>query len=96
MLGCAGIVDDVYGVNFVNGANGGNPQDDNGHGSFVAGVVGAVGNNAIGISGLNQVSTVHRVLSQTVHRNGFHLRHLNMNGVTSGMRNSIRQNSHMA
>lgn len=56
--GCAGIVDDIYGVNFVNGANGGNPQDDNGHGSFVAGVVGAVGNNGIGISGLNQVSAV--------------------------------------
>eukprot|EP00884_Botryococcus_braunii_P018628 jgi/Botrbrau1/5449/Bobra.27_1s0002.1 len=53
-----GIVDDIYGVNFVNGANGGNPQDDNGHGSFVAGVVGAVGNNAFGISGLNQVVSI--------------------------------------
>ena len=30
-------------------------QDQNGHGSFVAGVVGAVGNNGLGVTGINQV-----------------------------------------
>jgi len=29
-------------------------QDQNGHGSFVAGVVGAVGNNGLGVTGINQ------------------------------------------
>ena len=53
---CAGIIDDIYGANFVNGGKDGNVQDQNGHGSFVAGVVGAVGNNGLGVTGINQVS----------------------------------------
>ena len=36
------------------GANTGDPLDDNGHGTFVAGVVGAVTNNGIGIAGVAQ------------------------------------------
>ena len=43
---CVGIVDDIYGASFVDGAESGDPMDQNGHGTFVAGVVGAVGNNA--------------------------------------------------
>jgi len=53
-----GIVDDVYGAAFVNGGKSGDVADDNGHGTFVAGVVGAVGNNDIGVSGINQVSAI--------------------------------------
>jgi subtilisin family serine protease len=30
------------------------PADDNGHGTHVAGIIGAVGNNGYGISGVNQ------------------------------------------
>lgn len=45
-----GYVDDVRGWNFV--ANNNNPMDDNGHGTHVAGTIGAVGNNGIGISGV--------------------------------------------
>ncbi|MES2696869.1 MAG: S8 family serine peptidase, partial [Verrucomicrobiota bacterium] len=45
-----GYVDDVYGVNAIN--NSGNPDDDHGHGTHVAGIVGAVGNNGTGISGV--------------------------------------------
>lgn len=43
-------------ANLVNGANlinpGEPPQDDNGHGTSVAGVIGAVGNNRLGTSGI--------------------------------------------
>lgn len=47
-------MDDIYGASFVDGAVSGTPQDLNGHGTFVAGVVGAVGNNALGVTGMNQ------------------------------------------
>ncbi|HWA88174.1 MAG TPA: S8 family serine peptidase [Opitutus sp.] len=48
-------VSDLHGANFV-GGNGsivnGNPADDDGHGTHVAGTIGAVGNNSIGIPGI--------------------------------------------
>lgn len=46
-----GWVDDVYGIDPRN--NDGDPLDDNGHGTHVAGTIGAVGNNAQGVSGVN-------------------------------------------
>ncbi|KAF0219218.1 MAG: peptidase S8/S53 subtilisin kexin [Geobacteraceae bacterium] len=46
-----GVVDDIYGYNAV--ANSGNPMDDNSHGTHVAGTIGAVGNNGIGVAGVN-------------------------------------------
>ena len=46
-----GYVDDVYGCDIVNGD--GNPMDDNGHGTECAGVIGGVGNNGLGITGIN-------------------------------------------
>ena len=45
-----GFIDDVHGFNFV--ANTGNALDDNSHGTHVAGTIGAVGNNGIGIAGV--------------------------------------------
>lgn len=45
-----GYVDDVYGYDFVN--NDGDPMDDNSHGTHCAGIIGAVGNNGIGVSGV--------------------------------------------
>lgn len=45
-----GLVDDVYGYDFVN--NDGDPMDDNNHGTHVAGTIGAVGNNGIGVAGV--------------------------------------------
>ncbi|MBA4147106.1 MAG: S8 family serine peptidase [Verrucomicrobia bacterium] len=46
-----GYVDDVYGINAAN--NTGNPIDTLGHGTQVAGVAGAVGNNGVGIVGVS-------------------------------------------
>ena len=54
----AGIIDDIYGADFVDGSTDGNCQDQNGHGTFVAGVVGAVGNNDVGVTGVNQVASI--------------------------------------
>ena len=42
----------------MSGAVSGDPKDQNGHGTFVAGVVGAVGNNAIGVTGMNQAVSI--------------------------------------
>ena len=46
-----GFVDDSLGWNFV--AKNNNVQDDEGHGTAVAGVIGAEGNNSLGIAGEN-------------------------------------------
>jgi subtilisin family serine protease len=46
-----GYVDDWHGWDFVNHDN--NPMDDHGHGTHVAGTIGAAGNNGIGIAGVN-------------------------------------------
>lgn len=47
-----GYIDDMHGINAK--TKKGDPKDDNGHGSHVAGIMGATGNNAEGISGINQ------------------------------------------
>ncbi|HEY2415839.1 MAG TPA: S8 family serine peptidase, partial [Pirellulaceae bacterium] len=46
-----GFIDDVHGYNFV--ANNGNPMDDLGHGTHVSGTIGAIGNNGVGVAGVN-------------------------------------------
>ena len=62
-----GCVDDVHGCNFAEsgiactGAQAGpnsNIADDNGHGSFVAGVAAAKGNNAAGVTGMAPNATI--------------------------------------
>ncbi|MBF0491677.1 MAG: S8 family serine peptidase [Deltaproteobacteria bacterium] len=45
-----GYIDDVYGYDFAN--HDGDPMDDHFHGTHVAGTIGAVGNNGIGVSGV--------------------------------------------
>lgn len=46
-----GFVDNVYGVDTV--ANDGDPMDQEGHGTHVAGTIGAAGNNSRGVVGIN-------------------------------------------
>ncbi len=46
-----GVIDDVHGYNAI--TNGGNPLDDHDHGSHCAGTIGGVGNNSIGVAGVN-------------------------------------------
>jgi len=61
-----GYIDDIHGINTVNteslnsnsgcgssGKDAGNPMDDNGHGTHVAGIIGAVSNNSTGVAGVN-------------------------------------------
>ncbi len=45
-----GYVDDVHGINAISGA--GDPMDDNGHGTHVAGTIGARGDNGLGSVGV--------------------------------------------
>jgi subtilisin family serine protease len=45
-----GYIDDIRGWDFANNDN--NPMDDNGHGTHVAGTIGAVGNNGVGVVGV--------------------------------------------
>jgi subtilisin family serine protease len=45
-----GYIDDVFGIDCVNGDS--DPLDDHGHGTRVAGAIGAVGSNGIGIAGV--------------------------------------------
>ncbi len=47
-----GIVDDVYGMNAIPLTNTGNPADDNGHGTHVAGIAAAQTNNKAGVAGV--------------------------------------------
>ncbi|MCR9296202.1 MAG: S8 family serine peptidase [bacterium] len=46
-----GYADDIYGYDFAN--NDPDPMDDHDHGTHVAGTIGAVGDNSLGITGVN-------------------------------------------
>lgn len=46
-----GYIDDVYGIDAFNDDS--DPMDDHSHGTHTAGTIGAIGNNGIGVSGVN-------------------------------------------
>jgi subtilisin family serine protease len=47
-----GQIDDCFGIDTAN--NDSDPMDDNNHGTHVSGTIGAVGNNGVGVVGVNQ------------------------------------------
>ena len=50
--GQGGYLNDIHGYDFA-GRAGGIPTDENGHGTHVAGIIGAKGNNGLGVTGVN-------------------------------------------
>ncbi|WP_372717378.1 S8 family serine peptidase [Novipirellula sp.] len=46
-------VDDFFGVNFRGGIDRNNPTDGQGHGTHIAGTIGAIGGNGTGVTGVN-------------------------------------------
>lgn len=65
-----GYADDVFGVNTAKGSS--NPEDCFGHGTHVAGIIGAKGNNGAGVTGVNWTANI---ISANIHhdctRNSF-------------------------
>ena len=51
-----GYIDDVHGIDTFNHDS--DPFDDNGHGTHCAGTIGAVGNNGIGVTGINWITKI--------------------------------------
>ena len=47
-----GIVDDIHGARLCGGDAGGDPRDDQGHGTHVAGTIAAAGNNRLDVAGI--------------------------------------------
>ena len=61
-----GVIDDVHGYNAVEQT--GDPYDDSGHGTHCAGTIGAVGDNAEGVTGVNwqaQIMPVKMMVNNT-------------------------------
>lgn len=48
-----GYIDDVHGINASGSGPRGDPLDEHGHGSHIAGVIGASSNNGLGVAGIN-------------------------------------------
>ncbi len=72
-----GYIDDVHGYDFVNGLenDGGEwmaapPADDHGHGTHVAGIIGATGNNDEGVSGVNWSTSIMALKILDEHKTG--------------------------
>jgi len=65
-----GYVDDVHGYDFVN--NDGDPMDDHYHGTHVAGTIGAVGNNGVGVTGVAWTAQIMAVKFLDANGSGYY------------------------
>jgi subtilisin family serine protease len=63
-----GYTDDVFGIDTINHDS--DPIDDAGHGTHVAGIIGAVGNNAKGVVGVNWTVRIMAIKSHNSAGNG--------------------------
>src|SRR4030095_517765 len=63
-----GYVDDVYGIDTINHDS--DPMDDGGHGTHVAGTIGAVGNNGRGVVGVNWAVSIMAIKTHNAAGNG--------------------------
>ena len=63
-----GKIDDYHGYDFANSDS--DPMDDHGHGTHVAGTIGAVGNNGAGICGINWACSLMAIKGLTAGGNG--------------------------
>jgi subtilisin family serine protease len=58
------FIDDIYGPNYCsNGRTNGDPKDDHGHGTLVAGTIAAVGNNTMHVTGVSWKAKIMSVKS---------------------------------
>jgi subtilisin family serine protease len=76
-----GYVDDVHGVDLLN--DDGDPRDDNGHGTHVAGIVAARGDNGIGVAGVAWRARIMAVKVLDSHAAG------DMSAVARGVRYAV-------
>lgn len=63
-----GYIDDVFGIDTINHDS--NPMDDGGHGTHVAGTIGAVGNNGKGVVGVNWAVSLMAIKTHDAAGNG--------------------------
>jgi subtilisin family serine protease len=59
------FVDDYFGINTTVTPSSGDPMDTNGHGTAMAGIIGAVGNNSRGIAGINWKTKIMSLKAMT-------------------------------
>lgn len=64
-----GYVDDIHGWNSY--ANSSDVQDTVGHGTHVSGIIGAVGNNGVGVSGVNWTTRIVAAKASSENSNSF-------------------------
>ena len=64
-----GLVDDWHGWDFVSDDN--DPRDDNGHGTWVSGIIGAVADNGMGVAGISWTNPLLPVKVMSANGTGY-------------------------